>query len=254
MPRPDEIDRDTPETETVETGSFASPPCYAHEIDPAYFDPQAVDAQQERDVARWRKAERARLLDARKAMSVAARDLAGRAILGHVRDLIDTRLGPLGGHCLSAFWPIKGEVDLRALLTDWHGAGATACLPVVETRFAPLVFRRWTPETEMIRGDWNIPVPPHAAERVVPDVLLAPLVGWDDAGYRLGYGGGYFDRTLAAMAARRLVIGVGFQGARLATIYPQPHDIPLDAIVTEAGVQVIDRPRCGAQPANRSER
>ncbi|MDE3239096.1 MAG: 5-formyltetrahydrofolate cyclo-ligase [Paracoccaceae bacterium] len=249
MPKPQET-----EAGTDEAGSYASPPCYAHEVDPAYFDPQGVDPQQAKDVARWRKAERARLLDARKAMSVEARGVAGGAMLGHVRDLIADRIGALEGCCLSAFWPIKGEVDLRALLTDWHEAGATACLPVVETRFAPLVFRRWTPETEMIRGDWNIPVPSPDVERVLPDVLLAPLVGWDDAGYRLGYGGGYFDRTLAALGPRRLVIGVGFQAARLATIYPQPHDIPLDAIVTEAGVQVIDRPRCNAQSANRSAR
>lgn len=237
MTRPQDTKDETGD-DTGDGGSYASPPCYAHEVDPTYFDPHAVDAQQWKDVARWRKAERARLLEARKAMSVAGRDVAGRAILGHVRDFITDRLGPLDGRCLSAFWPIKGEVDLRALLSDWHGAGATACLPVVETRFAPLVFRRWTPETQMIRGDWNIPVPPPEADRVVPDVLLAPLVGWDDAGYRLGYGGGYFDRTLAALGKGRLVIGVGFQAAHLGTIYPQPHDIPLDAIVTEAGLQV----------------
>lgn len=249
MPKPEETGADT-----EAAGSYASPPCYAHEIDPTYFDPQGVDAQQWKDVTRWRKAERARLLDARKAMTVASREVVGRAILGHVRTLIADRVGPLEGCGLSAFWPIKGEVDLRALLTDWHAAGAKAALPVVETRFAPLVFRRWTPETKMIRGDWNIPVPAPEVDRVVPDVLLAPLVGWDDAGYRLGYGGGYFDRTLAALGPGRLVIGVGFQAARLSTIYPQPHDIALDAIVTEAGVKVIDRPRCNAQSANRSDR
>ncbi len=91
-------------------------------------------------------------------------------------------------------------------------------------------------------GDWDIPVPPPEAARVSPAVILAPLVGWDGSGYRLGYGGGHFDRTLAALSPRPYVIGVGLQQARLATIYPQPHDVRLDAIVTEAGVQVLAKP------------
>jgi len=102
---------------------------------------------------------------------------------------------------------------------------------------APLVFRRSTPETRMVRGDWNIPVPPATAERLAPDIALAPLVGWAPRGWRLGYGGGYFDRTLAALNPRPFTIGVGFQCARLATIFPQPHDIALDLIITEGGVQ-----------------
>lgn len=89
----------------------------------------------------------------------------------------------------------------------------------------------------MVRGDWNIPVPPPDAPPVTPEIALAPLVGWDAGGYRLGYGGGYFDRTLAALSPRPFTIGVGLQKAQLATIHPQPHDIRLDAIVTEAGVQ-----------------
>jgi len=113
---------------------------------------------------------------------------------------------------------------------------------VVEVKHAPLVFRRWTPETRMVRGDWNIPVPPQEAEVVKPDVTLAPLVGWDRSGYRLGYGGGYFDRTLAHLSPRPFAIGIGLQAAQLATIYPQPHDIQLDAIVTEEGVQFIRLP------------
>jgi 5,10-methenyltetrahydrofolate synthetase len=89
----------------------------------------------------------------------------------------------------------------------------------------------------MVRGDWDIPVPPTDAERLVPAISLAPVVGWDSTGYRLGYGGGYFDRTLASLAPRPFAIGIGLQAARLATIFPQPHDIPLNVILTEAGVQ-----------------
>lgn len=217
---------------------FASPPCMAAEVDPAYFDPLAVDPEQARDVARWRRAERQRLRAERDAMSVDDRQAAGVAIAGHLAGFLRQRFGSLRGRVFSAYWPIKGEPDLRPLMADLHAKGVLVALPLVEVKAAPLVFRRWTPETRMVRGDWNIPVPPHESEAVVPEVALAPVVGWTGDAYRLGYGGGYFDRTLAALTPRPFVIGVGFQSARLATIYPQPHDIRLDAIVTEAGCLV----------------
>lgn len=217
-------------------GRYASPPCMADEVAPDHFDPLAVDPEQAQDVARWRRAERARLRAERRAMSVDAQRAAGKALAGHLRDWLEQRFGGAKGRVFSAYWPIKGEPDLRPLMTDLHDAGVTIALPVVETRAAPLVFRHWTPQTRMIRGDWNIPVPPPEAETLIPDIALAPLLGWDGEGYRLGYGGGYFDRTLAALAPRPFTIGVGFQFARLSTIYPQPHDIPLDAILTEAGI------------------
>jgi len=90
----------------------------------------------------------------------------------------------------------------------------------------------------MVQGFWKIPVPSDGPE-VVPDVTLAPVVGWDGANYRLGYGGGYFDRTLAALAPRPLTIGVGLCAARVPTIFPQPHDIAMDVIVTEVVGQRI---------------
>lgn len=86
----------------------------------------------------------------------------------------------------------------------------------------------------MVQGFWKIPVPAERPE-VVPDVALAPVVGWDAAGYRLGYGGGYFDRTLAALHPRAFAIGVGLEAARVETIFPQPHDIAMNAIVTKTG-------------------
>jgi len=219
------------------SGSYASPPCMAAEVAPDYFDPLAVDPAQARDVARWRRAERARLRAMRQALSVEARDAIGQALSWHLRGLLAARFEPLRGRVLSGYWPIKGEPDLRPLLAELHAAGVTVALPVVEVKAAPLAFRRWTPDTKMVRGDWNIPVPPPEADPLFPDIMLAPLMGWDGAGYRLGYGGGYFDRTLAACAPRPFTIGIGLQAARLASIYPQPHDIPLDTILTEAGVQ-----------------
>lgn len=226
-------DPDTPQCR----GRFASPPCYAAEVAPDYFDPLAVDPEQARDVARWRRAERQRLRGERDSLTVADRRSRGLALAGHLAGFLHRRFGDLRGRVFSGYWPIKGEPDLRPLMTDLHRSGVLVALPLVEVKAAPLVFRRWTPETRMLRGDWNIPVPPPEAEAVTPEISLAPLVGWMDAGYRLGYGGGYFDRTLAALAPRPFAIGVGFHSARLDTIFPQPHDIRLDAIVTESGLQ-----------------
>lgn len=221
----------------TETGRYASPPCMAGEVAPDYFDPLGVDPDQARDVARWRRAERERLRADRQALGVEARQAVGQALALHLQALLQNRFDGARGRVFSAYWPIKGEPDLRPLMADLHAAGVSVALPLVEVKAAPLVFRRWTPETRMVRGDWNIPVPPPEAEALIPDITLAPVMGWDGACYRLGYGGGYFDRTLAALSPRPFTIGIGFQSARLATIFPQPHDIPLDVIVTEAGIQ-----------------
>jgi 5-formyltetrahydrofolate cyclo-ligase len=220
-------------------GRYASPPCMAAEVDPGYFDPLAVDPQQARDVARWRKAERIRLRAERDTLGVAERQAAGGAIGRRLAELLRQRFGDLRGRVFSGYWPIKGEPDLRPLMADLHRAGVLVALPLVEVKAAPLVFRRWTPDTRMVRGDWNIPVPPPDAAQVTPEITLAPLVGWTDGGYRLGYGGGYFDRTLAALSPRPFAIGIGFESARLDTIFPQPHDIALQAIVTEAASRPV---------------
>ncbi|WP_036714027.1 5-formyltetrahydrofolate cyclo-ligase [Paracoccus sp. J55] len=223
--------------------SPASPPCLAAEIAPDYFDPLAVEPQQARDVARWRKARREELLGRRAALSVAQRQAVAEAIGGALDALLAARLPELRGRVVAGYWPIRSEPDLRPWLARLHDRGAVLALPVVERPASPLAFHRWSPGAPMRRGHWNIPVPA-SAETVEPDVVLAPLVGWDGRGYRLGYGGGYFDRTLASR--RPLAVGTGLQSARLATIYPQPHDIPLAAIVTETGLQYD-----GAAPAGR---
>jgi 5-formyltetrahydrofolate cyclo-ligase len=221
------------------TGRFTPPPCLAGEIAPDYFDPLGVDPEQARDVARWRKAERLCLRAARGALSVADRQEAGVALSTHLRRFLAERFAGAAGRTISTYWPIKGEPDLRPLMAELHATGVTVALPVVEVRGAPLVFRRWEPGMPMVRGDWNIPVPPPDAQTLTPVIALAPLVGWDGAGFRLGYGGGYFDRTLAALSPRPFSIGIGVQSARLSTIFPQPHDIALDVILTEAGVQYL---------------
>ncbi|TDL83519.1 5-formyltetrahydrofolate cyclo-ligase [Palleronia sediminis] len=190
----------------------------------------------DRDVAAWRKERRAAHLAARREIGVEARRDLETAIAGHLRGLLASRFGDMRGRSISFYWPIKGEPDLRPLMSDLDAAGALVLLPLVERKAAPLVFRRWRRETRMVRGDWNIPVPPPEAEAMAPEITLPPLVGWDPQGYRLGYGGGYFDRTLAALDPRPFTIGIGVEAARMPTIRPQPHDIALDVILTETGL------------------
>lgn len=211
---------------------YASPACLAHEIDPGNFDPQQAS-----DVERWRKAERTRLLTARAALSVETRQTAARDIAHQLDRLLADRFKTLDDLTISAWWPIKAELDLRFWLAGLAARGARAALPVVATRAAPLIFRVWTPDTRMERGIWNIPVPAEGMP-VLPDITLAPVVGWDAAGYRLGYGGGYFDRTLAALNPRPLAVGIGLGCAKIATIFPQPHDIAMNVVVTEAGLHI----------------
>ncbi|MDO9449288.1 MAG: 5-formyltetrahydrofolate cyclo-ligase [Rugosibacter sp.] len=112
-----------------------------------------------------------------------------------------------------------------------------AAMPVVIALNTPMIFRAWTPTTPMSRDCYGIPIPA-AGEELAPGIVLLPLVAFDDAGYRLGYGGGYFDRTLAAQVPRPLAIGLGFELARVPSIRPQAHDVPLDVIITEAGAML----------------
>ena len=211
--------------------SYASPPCFLHELSAEEGGvPGAVDPVQGRDVARWRKAERTRLLAERAALSVDTRKAAAEAVAGH----LDTLLGDVAGKVISAWWPIQSELDLRFWLATLAGRGATAALPLVTEKHAPLRFRAWAPGVRMERGFWNIPVPAEG-DWILPDIALSPLVGFDAQCYRLGYGGGYFDRTLAAHPGIT-PIGIGLAAARLTTIFPQWHDVPMRAIVSEAGV------------------
>ena len=212
--------------------TFASPACFMHEVDPAYMGlPGPLDLQTPTDVNRWRKSERERLIADRLAVSAEERARHGAAIAAGVL----AEIGDVRGRIVSAYWPFRGEPDLRPLLETVAEGGGHAALPVVVEKGQPLEFHLWRAGEALARGVWNIPVP---AERrsCTPDIVLAPVVGYDAACYRLGYGGGFFDRTLAAMAMKPLIIGVGYSRAKLATIYPQTYDIAMDLIVTEAGV------------------
>jgi 5-formyltetrahydrofolate cyclo-ligase len=182
------------------------------------------------EIRSWRKAERARLIAERMALRGEARARHNAAITGALQRLLSPDM------IIGFYWPIRGEYDARKLVATLLDQGARAAMPVVLQKGAPLVFRAWHPGARMENGFWDIPVPADD-DRVVPTTLLVPLVGFDEMSYRLGYGGGYYDRTLASQSARPLAIGVGYELAHVGTIYPQPHDIPMSAIVTEGRVQ-----------------
>ncbi|ODV09478.1 MAG: 5-formyltetrahydrofolate cyclo-ligase [Rubrivivax sp. SCN 70-15] len=188
------------------------------------------DEQRRAAVMRWRRTERQRLMDARLALPSVERRARSTLIASH----LDETLGDVSGLTVAVYWPFRGEPNLRPWMERIHARGARCALPVVVERRAPLVFRAWRPGARMTAGFWDIPVPADGCE-VTPDVVLAPVVGFDAAGYRLGYGGGFYDRTLAAMARRPRVIGVGLGLAAIATIHPLAHDIPMQVIVTEGG-------------------
>ena len=215
-----------------ETGSYASPPCFMHEVDPAYLgeDPEE-DRHRRRDVLRWRKAERERLIKARLEMDGDQR----RQQAGRIAARLEAAIGDPAGKIVSAYWPFRGEPDLREVMKSIDAARGRCALPVVVEKGQPLIFRAWRPGETLERGVWNIPIPGEGAETVVPDIVIAPVVGFDPLCYRLGYGGGFFDRTLAALSPRPKAIGVGYGLAAIPTIFPLPHDIPLDMVVTPEG-------------------
>ena len=183
-------------------------------------------------VKAWRKAERERLIALRVALPPAERRAAGERIAARIGEIMAERPGVLG-----VYWPFRAEFDPRPLIDKLAAGGRAVALPVVIDRKGPLEYRAWAPGEPLIAGVWDIPIP-EKREVVVPAMVLAPLVGFDRDCYRLGYGGGYFDRTLASLAPRPWAIGVGFAAQEIATIYPQPFDIPMDVIVTETGVRL----------------
>ena len=185
-----------------------------------------------RDPTLWRRQERDRLIAARTAIGAQLRHSWSAEIARRLSALLDR----LPGRVVGLYWPHKAEFDPRPLADNLIAQGRSVALPAIVDRRGPLEYRAWQSDAEMENGTFGIPAP-KARQVLRPDTLVVPLVGFDAANYRLGYGGGYFDRTLAALDPRPVAIGVGFEASRIATIFPQPHDIALDYIVTEAQLQ-----------------
>ncbi len=202
-----------------------------------------TDSAADNELRAFRNALRSRLIAAREALPAERHAQLSRKIERHLGALVDA----LNPAALAFCWPFRGEFDARALVSGRLPGGLRACLPVVMDSDSPLEFREWTPQSEMIEDRYGIHIPARGAA-MRPDVILMPLNGFDEAGYRLGYGGGYFDRSLAALDPRPCAIGIGFDLARVASIRPQAHDLPMDFIVTEAGGFQVEAGRL--QPRN----
>lgn len=142
-----------------------------------------------------------------------------------------------GAKVISGYRPIRTEIDPTPLMTALFEAGHRLCVPVIEGKGKPLSFREWTPETRMVEGSFGAEVP-EDGDWLEPELLIAPLIGFDRAGRRLGYGGGFYDRTLQRLRAMRRTLAVGFAyaGQEVDEVPTDPTDEMLDAIVTEAGL------------------
>jgi 5-formyltetrahydrofolate cyclo-ligase len=182
-------------------------------------------------VKSWRRQERERLMTTRLALDAELLHTWRLRIDGY----LERSFPGLARSRVAFCWPIKNEYDSRHLAKTLRDRGALTALPVVVAPKAPLIFREWHPGVKLAKGALDISYPVDSPE-VVPQALLLPMNGWDSKGYRLGYGAGFFDRTLASLAQRPVVVGISYEAARLETIHPQSWDIPMDYVVTERGV------------------
>lgn len=178
-------------------------------------------------------------------MDLAAKKAALRAEMIALRAGCDPALGAqLAAHVRQAgivppkavvagFWPMPHEIDILPLLHALHARGQVLCLPETTAPGTKLIFRAWTPGTKMLCGRYNTLYPD--GDEMVPDFLLIPLLAFDECGHRLGYGGGYYDRTLAAMpGAFRL--GCAFAAQAVLNIPSGETDLPLHAVATESAI------------------
>ena len=202
----------------------------------------------------WRKGQRERLIAARTALDAVTLERWRRRI----DSFLERSFPGLAGRRVGLCWPIKNEYDSRHFARTLRERGSLTALPVVVAAKQPLV-PGMAPGGRAREGALGIPYPVSSRE-VTPEAVLLPMNGWDPQGYRLGYGAGFFDRTLAGLAERPVVIGVSYEQARLPTIHPQPWDIPVDYLVTERGVYRRDpeglaflgEPQSGDEPSTLS--
>src|SRR3954469_23056002 len=207
------------------------------------------------ELKQWRKQERERLIAKRLALPQDKLD----AYRHSIDAAIERSFPGLANTRVAFCWPIKNEYDPRYVARALRERGATTALPVVVAPRQPLAFREWHPGVELAKGALDIPYPVNSPA-VIPEAVLLPMNGWDPQGYRLGYGAGFFDRPLASLAKRPVVIGISYEQARLDTIHPQSWDVPVDYVVTERGVYRRDpeglaylgEPQAGDDPSTLS--
>ncbi len=174
---------------------------------------------------------RTAMLARRGALSDEARRAAAAGLLATMR-----RERPIdAASVVSGFWPIKDEIDIRPLMIELFNQGCQLALPVVQGKGQPLLFRAWRPGDPLEAGVFGTLQPSARRETLEPDVLIVPLLACDEEGWRLGYGGGFYDRTLAGFRARRTVtaVGVGFDAQLVPEVPHGPGDQRLDWLLTD---------------------
>ena len=149
---------------------------------------------------------------------------------------------PAHGSTISAFWPFRTELDVRPLINHLYGLRYTIALPEIDSKNKPLIFREWNPRQNLIEDNYGVMCLPKTAAIKTPDWLLVPLLAFDKNGFRLGYGGGFYDITLKALKEEKNIfaIGVGFEGQMIERVPHAKHDIRLDAVLTEGGVFIME--------------
>jgi 5-formyltetrahydrofolate cyclo-ligase len=183
------------------------------------------------------------LADAKRAARTAAavaRAAAHQAAPGAARQAAGHALAEIGAlrvRCVAGYLPIRTEIDPLPAMLALGGLGYRLCVPVIEGPGRPLRFRAWTPEAELAPGPYGVPVPADG-DWLDPDALLVPLLAYDRRAFRLGYGGGFYDRTIHDLRGRAPVHAFGFAyaGQRIEAVPHEPTDAPLDGVVTEDGV------------------
>lgn len=175
---------------------------------------------------------------ARRKQAHAAHPQAGLALMQHFKSAIRVP----SSAAVSGFWPMGEEIDVAPLLAQLHASGHPVGLPVVVGKGRPLIFRNWHPGLALVAGGFGTEVPPASSPELMPQILIVPLLAYDSAGYRLGYGGGFYDRTLEKLrngGHRPLAVGVAFSAQHVARVPRDGYDQPLDWIVTEKSAQAF---------------
>ncbi|MDX2113433.1 MAG: 5-formyltetrahydrofolate cyclo-ligase [Alphaproteobacteria bacterium] len=175
---------------------------------------------------------RKQMLVKRMALSDEFRAEAAQALVPHLLQLIPE------GAAVAGYSAIKHELDVFPSLAALSARGNPICLPDIAGREAPLIFLNWKPGAPLIKGSYAIQIP-QEQEQVVPQLLLVPLVAFDQQGNRLGYGAGYYDLTIASLRSRNPHVkayGIGYSMQQVDEVPSEPHDIRLDGVVTEKGI------------------
>ncbi len=194
------------------------------------------------DSKRRLRAEAARWRAAAAAEDGAAGGGAAAAVSRRLLEELDATLGLISGTpsdtVVSAYWPMGSELDPRPAMRELHGRGHSIGLPVVVEAERPLLFRAWSPGDALEAAGFNTQVPGAHKAELGPRVVLVPLLAFDRAGYRLGYGGGFYDRTLAKLRAEGevLAVGLAYADQEVPEVPRDGNDQQLDRLVTEAGV------------------